>query len=520
VPEQAAVIEPEGRTITYAELGDAAQRVASALRSSGLEPEDRVLVMLDQHADTVITWLGANLASVAFVPINTAYKGEMLHYIIEHSRARVLVIEGRWCDRLADLGAQFECLTTVYVRGAENAPVPESLVRRDFSELLSHKPVDVGEPSVRTISSILYTSGTEGRAKGVLMPHGHAYLSSYSYIREHHDTEVVIVTLPMFHGGGLHTCVLQAIRTAGTMVLHGVFSPSRFWQDVRRYGCTTALIVGPMASLLLQQPPRPDDREHALRSMIMFPAIPAVAEFSERFGVAVGVGYGQTEQGPSLLSRPGEAQPGLCGTPIRAFEARLVDSFDTEVARGQVGELVLRPKDPWSMMQGYLHAPEASAAVWRNLWYHTGDMFRIDDSGQWAFVDRRKDVLRRRGENISSLEVERELLALPGVMEAAVVAAPSEFGEDEIKAVLVLGPDERFDHVAALRELYRRMPYFMVPRYFEILDALPKTQSMRVQKAELRAAGLSGSVWDCEAAGYRVTRNRLVEPEPAPPAPA
>ena len=512
VPDQHAVIEPDGRMITYAELGHAAQRVAAALRRLHLEPEDRVLVMLDQHADTVITWLGANIASVAFVPINIAYKGEMLRYIIERSRARVLIIEGKWCDRLADIADDLTALKTVVVRDAENATVPGGLVRHDFTDLLAAEPVDVGEPFVWTISSILFTSGTEGRAKGVLMPHGHAYMSSFSHIRTHQDTEIVIVTLPLFHGGGLHTSALQAIRTTGTAVLHGGFSASRFWEDVRRFRCTTSLIVGPMAAMLMQQPPRPGDRDHDMRSMIMFPAIANVAQFSERFGVPVGVGYGQTEQGPSLLSPPGEGRHGLCGKPTHVFEARLVDAFDIEVPSGEVGELVLRPKDPWSMMQGYLDEPAANTAAWRNMWYHTGDMFRIDESGQWAFVDRRKDLLRRRGENISSLEVERQLLALPGVVEAAAVAAPSEFGEDDVKAVIVVEPDTEFDHARALRVLYGRLPYFMVPRYFEILDVLPKTQSMRVQKGELRARGFSAGVWDCEAAGYRITRDALIEP--------
>ena len=512
VPDQLALIEPGVRTMTYAELGDASQRVGTALRGLGLEAGDRVLVMLDQHVDTAITWLGANIATVAFVGVNTAYKGEMLRYLLEHCGTDVLVIEGSYCDRLADVADELTHVRKVVVRGTENAPLDARFERIDFADLLATEPQDVGEPSVWDVSAILYTSGTEGRAKGVLMPHGHCYMSSYSYVRKHHETEVMIVTLPLFHGGGLNTSLLQAIRTAGTAVLHGTFSPGRFWDDVRRYSVTNALIVGPMAAFLMQQPPTPEDREHNMKSLIMFPAIPAVAEFSERFGIPVGVGYGQTEQGPSLLSPPGDGKPGLCGTPTAYFEARLVDGNDLDVPVGEAGELVLRPRDPWSMMSGYLDDATATATAWRNLWFHTGDMLRIDPStGQWAFVDRRKDVLRRRGENISSMEVERQLVALAGVLEAAVVAAPSEHGEDEIKAVLVLAPGMDFDHLDALHTLYRQMPYFMVPRYIELVEALPKTQSLRVQKGELRAAGVNGDVWDCEAVGIRITRKGLVQ---------
>jgi crotonobetaine/carnitine-CoA ligase len=512
VPNQAAIIEPQGRTLTYAELADEAQRYASALRSLGLEPQDRVLVMLDQHADTVAVWLGANIATVTFVPINTAYKGEMLRYIIEHARAEVLIIEGKWCDRFVDVADNLTTLKKVVVRGAENAAIPDTFIRHDFAELLDTDPIDVGEPSVWDVSSILYTSGTEGRPKGVIMPHGLAYMASFAYIKNHHDTEVVIVTLPLFHGGGLHTSALHPIRIAGTMVLHGSFSASRFWEDARRYRCTMALIVGPMAAMMMEQPPRPEDRENDMRNVVMFPAISEAAEFAERFDLSVAVGYGQTEQGPSLLCPPGEARPGMCGYPTPMFDALIVDARDFPVPDGEVGELVLRSKDPWSMMSGYFDAPEATAAAWRNLWYHTGDMFRVDECGQWAFVDRRKDVLRRRGENISSMEVERELLDMPGIVEAAAVAVPSELGEDEIKAVLVLEPGFTLDHAAVLRRLYRRMPHFMVPRYYEVLDVLPKTLTLKVQKATLRAQGVSGNVWDCEAAGFRITRKALIEP--------
>ena len=311
--------------------------------------------------------------------------------------------------------------------------------------------------------------------------------------------------------------MLQAIRTVGTAVIHGTFSATRFWGDVRRFGCTTTLLVGPMAVFLLRQPPSPEDRDHSLANVILMPSIAEVEEFSERFGVPVGVGYGQSEVAAPLLAAPGEARPGVCGVPRPEFEVALVDDLDRPVPPGEVGECVVRPLEPWSVNRGYYKDPEQSLHAWRNMWWHTGDLLRLGPSGQYEFVDRRKDVLRRRGENISSSEVERHLVDLPAIAEAAVVAVPSEHGEDDIKAVVVLTAGGRLDPAGTLRHLYRAMPYFMVPRYLEVVTELPRTQTMRVQKVALRAAGVTAQVWDCEAHGFRITRAALVEPPDDPP---
>lgn len=511
VPQQAALIEAGGRTMTYAELLDNSSRVATALRSLGLEPRDLVLVMLDQHIENVLTWFGANAASVVHVPINTSYKGEMLRYLIEQSQARVLIIEGKWCDRLAEISDDLSALRTVVIHGDPVVSVPSKFEYVSFDKLPAHEPTVLEEPVVSDVSTILYTSGTEGRAKGVMMPHGQVYQMSFSHPRTNPGREVILVTLPLFHVAGLFEGVFQAVRTQGTAVLHGVFSVSRFWDDIRRFQCTTTIVLGSMASFLLRQPPRPDDRDHTLQNVILLPSIADIDEFAKRFGVPVGAAYGSTETGPVLMAAPGSARPYLCGTPQPAYELRLVDEWDVEVPRGEVGELVIRSREPWAMNSGYHLMPTETLAAWRNLWFHTGDVFRIDDEGQFAYLDRRKDALRRRGENISSFEVEQHIVALPYIEEAAVVAVPSDAGEDEIKAVLVLTPGADFDPCDTLRHLFRLMPYFMVPRYLQVVESLPKTQTFKVRKAELRTGPYLNNVWDCEAAGFRITRNGLVE---------
>lgn len=514
-PGQAALIEPRGRTLTYAELDREARGAAAGLRGLGLGPGDTVVAMLDPHADNIVGWLGANLASVVWVPINTSFKGSILQYVVEHSEARVILIEAAWVERINEIASELTHLTTVVVRGGDGvhaAPLDRFEVVA-FESLARAEAVELEEPKVSDVSTIMYTSGTEGQSKGVLISHGGVYASSISHQRTV-QTEITMTALPFFHAGGLFTGVFQAIRTAGTAVLHGTFSSGRYLDDLRKYHCTTALIVGPIASFLLSQPPSEADRDHSLTNVVMFPVSPLVDEFSERFGVPVAGAYGCTEVAAALLSAPGDGRPGLCGQPVPHLEIELVDEFDQPVVPGEIGELVIRSREPYVMTMGYFKAPELTANAVRNLWFHTGDLLRYDaESGQYAFVDRTKDVLRRRGENISSAEVERHLVALPGVQEAAVVAVKSEMEEDEVRAVIVTEPSAGVRPEEVLRALYARLPYFMVPRYIDIVAELPKTHTMKVQKNVLRARGMTDTVWDCEAAGYRITRHALVTPD-------
>ena len=512
-PQQMAIVEPHGRSVTYSELLDESERAAAGLRGVGLEAGQHVLAMLDTHVDNIATWLGANLAGVVWIPINTAFKGPVLRHIIDHSRARVLIIEAKWLDRLSQIAGTLTRLETVIVRGGSpGEAVPEGLTRCEFADLQAAEPVDLTEPSVADISTMIYTSGTEGPAKGVLVPHGHVYQASFSYVRSNDTPPVIMVALPVFHTAGLMTAVFQAIRTHGTAVLHGEFSATRFWDDVRRHGCTSVLLAGPMAAILMRQPPSADDRSHSLETVILFPCIPETAEFAARFGVRVGSAYGQSELPAPLMAFPGEGRPGLCGTPQPMFDVQLVDDNDLPVPPGQVGELVVRPLEPWLMNAGYFDAPSETLAAWRNFWWHTGDLLRLHESGQYQFVDRRKDVIRRRGENVSSLEVERILLQHEHVLEAAVVAVSSDVAEDEIKAVITLNEGAAFGPVTILRHMYERLPYFMVPRFIQVVGQLPKTQTMKVQKQALRVSDGTTPVWDCEAHGYRISRHGLVEP--------
>lgn len=507
-PDKVALIDGQGQTRTYRELQSTAFSVATGLAKLGVQRQEPVLVMLDNHIDNAVTFLGTAVGGMIEVPVNTAFKGEILRYVIENSGARIVVIEGAWCDRLAAISEGLDSVETVVVRGSTTAELPSRWTAVDFSELLEAEPIPPEPAAVWDVAAIIYTSGTEGTSKGVLCPHGHAF-SMASFPGWLGPDDVVLVTLPLFHGGGLWAAMYNALRSGATAVIYPTFSASSFWDDVRRYGCTYTLLFGAMIPFLSAQPAKADDADNPLRLVTAIPAPGNIDEFSARFGVDVISSYGMTESGTVCWTEPGDVRPFVCGRPREFIDIRLVDDHDVDVPDGEVGEIIMRSREPWAMMLGYHRLPEATVQAWRNLWMHSGDAAYRNEAGQLVYVDRKRDALRRRGENVSSLEVEKHILARPDVAEVAIVAVPSEYGEDEIKAVLVLNEGHEFDPVAVLEDLVERLPYFMVPRYYEVVDALPRTPTQKVQKVELRRQGITASTWDCEAAGLRITRDGL-----------
>jgi crotonobetaine/carnitine-CoA ligase len=318
----------------------------------------------------------------------------------------------------------------------------------------------------------------------------------------------VLVTLPLFHLAGQWFGVYQSLIHQVRCVLEPAFSVSRFWDVVREHGITVTVMLGAMAELLQQQPPRPDDAGNPLELAVMAPLASDVDGFRERFGVQLAAVYGMSEIGAVLNGPPDTIVGGECGFPRAGYQLRLVDDAGDEVPTGQVGELWVRPESPEIVLSGYHNLPEKTAETIRDGWVHTGDAFRRDEAGRFFFADRMKDALRRRGENISSFEVERVINEFPAVYESAVVAVPSELTEDEIKAVVVPRPGERIDPVELTCFLVERLPYFMVPRYLEFAGELPKTPTQKVQKNVLRDTGVADGVWDREAAGIVLRRAR------------
>jgi crotonobetaine/carnitine-CoA ligase len=508
-PQKTALIDDSRRRLTYAELLETGLRASAGFHNLGVGRQELVLVMLDNHIDNVVTWVGLGLGARVIVPVNGAYKGEILRYVADNSGARVAVLEGAYCDRLAAVVDGVPELTTVVVRGEPNASFPPHIAVVRMDDLIADVADSPEWPLVSDVAAVLYTSGTEGASKGVLCAHGHAFQISASYTFETRPDDVVLVTLPLFHASGLFSGVYNALRGGATAVIRGAFSASGFWDDVRSNGITQTLLMGAMADFLWRRDPGPEDRDHPLRNVCVVPAAPYINDFAARFGLNLTSAYGSAEVGTATLTAPGEAGPFLCGRPREFLDLRIVGDDDAELAPGEVGEIVVRSHEPWALMLGYHRMPEATVRAWRNLWFHTGDAGYRDAEGRLVFVDRKKDALRRRGENVSSMEVEKFILAREEVAEAAIVSVPSDYTEDEIKAVVVLAPGTTFDPEKLFRHLVDSLPYFMVPRYYAAVEALPKTPTHKVKKAELRSWGVTADTWDCQAHGFVVTRRGL-----------
>lgn len=497
VPDKVAVRDPDG-ALSYAALHDRALQLGGGFASRGFAAGEHVLLMLDNHLDYVVAWLGLALTGRVEVPVNTAYKGTILAHVIENSGARAIVIEERYCPLLAEVADRLSALELVVVRGdAAAAGLPGRFRVMSFGELFGPRERQA-QLNPWDLIGILYTSGTTGLSKGVRVTNAHAYgYSTPALFDVDRPDEVTMVTLPLFHIGGQWAGVYKSLIGAASAVVLPRFGATTFWDDVRRYGCTYTMLLGAMANFLYRQPPSPDDRDHPLKRVAMVPVIAQLDDFRERFGIeAVATGYGLTEGSTILRAPMGHAEPGLAGWLRPDFEARLVDENDIEVPEGAVGELVVRTCDPWSVMDGYHAMPEATVKAWRNQWLHTGDAFRRDATGRWYFLDRLKDAVRRRGENVSSFEVESEINEHPAVLESAVIAVPSDASEDEIMACVVLKPGHDLEPGALLAFLDARLPYFMVPRYVEFMERLPKTPTEKVQKQVLRTRGVTAATYD------------------------
>ena len=502
------ILRQGSRSVTFAQAFFAAHRIAGGLSKLGVQPQEPVAVMLDNDIDFALTWLGLGCLGAIEVPVNTAYKGSVLTHVLADSAARVAIVDAPYVARLEDVASRVPRLDTVVVRGDCEVAVAGATRVVGFEHLVTCEAKDPGDVGPWDVAAIMYTSGTTGISKGVVVPHGHAFASAAAFLDiDGHDNE--FVTLPMFHIGGMWAGVYRSLIAGACATIAPQFSVRSFWSDVRRYECTSTLVLGAMADFLLRQPPRADDLVNPLRQVLMVPASGRLDEFGSRFGVEVNGGYGLTEAGTITRAGPESVRPGSCGWAREDIDIRLVDDHDAPVPPGEVGEMIVRARDPWTFMLGYHDMAQATMEACRNGWLHTGDAFYEAGDGQYCFVDRKKDCIRRRGENVSSVEVESELLARAEVAEAAVVAVASEHTEDEIKAVLVLHPGWTLNLEDLVLDLTERMPYFMVPRYFEIVDSLPMTATQKVMKAVLREEGVTSSTWDRESRGIRVTRSGI-----------
>ena len=506
-PDKIFAIFADGSSWTYRDTRREARRAAAGFARLGVKPGELVLSWLPNGPDALRVWFGLNYIGAVYVPLNIAYRGTILEHAIRSAGSSLIVVHADLAPRLETIDRAG--LEHAVILGGDAAVAGLSCIGGEALEGddASLPPRAEGILPWHT-QMVIFTSGTTGPSKGVLSSYLQCYttaLESFHYLGR---DDRFIVNLPLFHVGGTGA-TFTAIVLGASIGLVDSFKTTEFWSTIRRLEATSVVLLGAMANFLMKSPPSPEDRGHTLRTAMMLPLSEDTKAFSRRFGCDVYTAFNMTEISSPLRAGPNPSPLGTCGRPRPGVEVRLVDENDCEVAPGEVGELIVRTDRPWAMNHGYLANPEATARAWRNGWFHTGDAFRTDADGNFFFVDRMKDAIRRRGENISSFEVETEVCAHPAVREAAAVAVPSEHGEDEVLVVVALQPDVTLDPVELIEFLRPRMPHYMVPRFIRFADDLPKTPTQKVQKHLLRGDGVTGGTFDREKAGIHIKREKI-----------
>ncbi len=497
-----------GVSETYDQTWENVSHLARCLYRQGVRPQQRVLIMLANTHLAVHGWLAVNLLNAVDVSINTGYKGQSLEHAANLSAAQILMTTSDHLPVILRSQPRLACLRTIILMddadaGDRRAGAPLNILRfRD----LEAAPADClnGPPAMPwDIGSVIYTSGTSGPAKGVMMPHGQiALLSRLSAAKTRLSADDVFFSFyPMYHMAGKFMSVLATLSVGGKLILDTGFTPGEWLNRIRAYGATITAAHGPMLEMVFAQPPSPADKDHRLRLLRTAPFPKRIAAaFEERFGVRGQEVWGMTETGVACWVDPDEPlRVGCCGRVDESwYEFAVVDpATDMKLPAGTVGEFVLRPRMPWTMMQGYLGMPEKTLDAWRNFWFHTGDCGYVDADGYVYFIDRAKERIRRRAENISAGDIEAAALAHPLVKEAAALGVPSGFeGDDDILLCLVMKPGAELDHVELLRFLLGELPHFMVPRYLCQLDVLPRTPTGKLQRAMLSDVVARPEVWD------------------------
>jgi crotonobetaine/carnitine-CoA ligase len=504
------------RRFTYAQAHDLSNRYANGFRALGIDKGDHVAVMLPNCPEFFWTVWGLGKLGAVAVPLNTAARGELLRYFITQSDSCCVVVASELAGRVAEALAGGHALKVCARLGdcggaltGLGAPVVDlaafarsAAVEPDRDAIVSADP-----------QFIMYTSGTTGPSKGVVSPHsqalgvGRSLAVNFGY----RPDDVIFTCLPLFHGNALWYSAYAALWAGCTLAVSSRFSASSFWDEIRATGATQFNLLGAMTNILLKAEPSPRDRDHRVRQAMVIPLSPETYRaVSQRFGVEITSLYAMTETFAVTMFAPGdsESKGASAGRPRGTAEVSIVDDDDNALPLGEVGEICVRPREPGIIMSGYYKMAEATVRETRNLWLHTGDRGRLDEDGYLYFVDRKKEAIRRRGENISAYEVEMLLARHPAVFEVAAIPVSSELSEDEVLAFVVLKQGEAASEEELIRFANRNMAHFMVPRFVHFLDALPKTASEKIEKYKLKvwAEENRAALWDRDAVGMKLER--------------
>lgn len=507
-PEAVFAVFDTGESWSYAQLREIVRRTAAGLAGIGVRKGDHVAVWLPNGPDALRAWFAINYLGAVCVPINLAYRGAILEHALALSDVRAIIAHSGLCERLAGIDtARVE--TVIVPEGTAGALPGLNCVGAEAldADAVALDGVD-REVKPWDLQCLMFTSGTTGPSKAVMTSYLHHFsVCDYIY-RELGPNDRFMVNLPLFHVGGTVPVTAMLMR-GGSIALVESFRASEFWETVNRYGTNCVTLLSSMTPLVSAAPETAKDADNALDYVFMVPLVQDARRFGKRFGCKVYTLFNMTEVSMPLASELYPEPLGSCGRPRPGVEARIVDENDLEVPVGTVGELILRCDTPWAFTSGYYKNPEATARAWRNGWFHTGDAFRMDEKGNYFFADRIKDAIRRRGENISSFEVEAEVSAHPNVKECAVVAVRDAHGDEEVMAVMVLNDATGFDPMEMSEFYAARMPHYMVPRYLRIVDEMPRTPTQKIQKNVLRDLGVTETTWDREAAGMVLKRAKL-----------
>lgn len=503
MPDRVAVESPSG-ALTYGQLVDRARRVASGLRDLAVMPDDRVATMLPTGLDYLAAWLGITWAGGIDVPINPELRGTFLRHVLADSGADVLIVDSTWADRVVALG--LPTLKHVVIVGTP-PDVSLPMTTHAFDDLLSSSPGPMARRDERDVAHLLYTSGTTGPSKGVVHSHLSCGWLTQGYLDNLHLTsdDCGYSMFPLHHVMGRGAMVTTAFWAGCRVVLRPRFTATGFWDDIRESGATYFGYFGAVLLFLSRQEPSPDDTDHRVRVAFGASAPPEIlGEWRRRFGFDLVEVYGSTELGLASCSPLDQAKPGTMGRPVPYLELAVHDEQGRVVPPGTVGEIVARPRQPGAMMSGYWGRPQETLDAIRDLWFRSGDAGSIDEDGYLTFKDRIKDSIRRRGENISSFEVEEAVRSLPTIADCAAYPVPSEHSDDEVMVAVVVDGD--LDHEEFFRRLIESMPRFAVPRYVRIVADLPRTPTQKIQKFLLREEGITQDTIDREALGIHPPR--------------
>jgi crotonobetaine/carnitine-CoA ligase len=507
----------DDRVVTYGQARDLTARIATSLAALGVQRGGVVAMHMDASIDLVLTGIGASELGGRWAPMSTDYKGEFLERNIAASTAEVLVIDAYLAERYPELESLGQVRHLVVTGEADLDALRRPGVEvHAWDELLASEPIAL--PSVARHDDVLqmwWSSGTTGTPKGIMQTHAGLLHSATRWIadRDIQDDEVWYSCLPMYLGGAWTTAMWPSLVSGTAVAIDARLSVSKFWDRIRHYRATQIFTLGAMHMFLMQADERPDDRDNTVRCAVPVP-MPwsEVPKFKERFGIPdVQQAYGQSEVPCRIFAAPDDGtvwRANAIGRPVPWLEVRLVDDNDEDVPVGEVGEIVVRPKEPFVMFAGYFNAPDVTAASWRNLWHHTGDLARAEPDGQYFFADRKKDYIRYKGRNVSMVEVEAVVAKHPDVADVAAFGRQSAEleSESEIAVAVVPRTPGSLKPEDLARFVNDNAPYYFVPRYIELMDELPHNAQYKTDKVALRARPIPPDVWDRDLVEFEVTR--------------